>query len=81
MAADYGGCEDGDEDDDWGENVCGWCDVDYVDYVDNVAMFWFNIYSNWFNSFVFFDLIGFYWRNDENSEMMASDVWLFQLVD
>lgn len=22
----------------------------------------------------FFDLIGFYWRNDENSEMMASDV-------
>lgn len=62
MASDYGGCEDGDEDDDWGENVGEWCDVDYVDYVDNVAMFWFNIYSNWFNSFVFFliwlDFIG-----------------------
>lgn len=56
MAADYGGCEDGDEDDDWGENVGEWCDVDYV---DNIAMFWFNIYSNWFNSFFFFIWLNF----------------------
>lgn len=75
MAADYGGCEDGDEDDDWGENVGEWCDVDYVDYVDNVAMFWFNIYSNWFNSFVFFiwlDFIG---------EMMKIVKWWHLMFD